>query len=56
MDDTLYDDALAVTPSMISNEEEDPTHHNNSNNARSWTPLSQYHHLPQPNLIPTYGH
>ena len=52
MDDPLDDDALAVTPSMISNDEEkDPTHHTDSDHVRSWTPFIPYPHLPQPTLI-----
>ena len=51
MDDPLYDDALAVAPSMISNKEEYPTHHTESNHVRSWTPFRPDPHLPQPTLI-----
>ena len=51
MDYPLYDDALAVATSMISDEEEDPTHHKESNHVRSWTPFSPDPHLPQPTLV-----
>ena len=41
MDYLLDDDALDVAPSMISDdEEEDPSHHTDSNHVCSWTPFS----------------
>ena len=53
MENTLDDDALAVSPSMISEEEEeDHLQHTDSNQVRSWTPFKPYSHLPQPTLIP----
>ena len=51
----MDDDALAVSPSMISeDEEEDHPQHTDSNQVRSWTPYNPYSHLPQPTFIPPY--
>ena len=53
MENPLDDDALAVAPSMISEEEEeDHPQHTYSNQVRSWTPFNPDSHLPQYTLIP----
>ena len=53
MENSLDDDALAVAPYMISeDEEEDHPQHTDSNQVRSWTPFNPDAHLPQPTLIP----
>ena len=53
MENPLDDDALAVAPSMIrEEEEEDHPQHSDSDQVRSWTPYSLYSHLPQPTFIP----
>ena len=43
---------MDVSTSMISDEEEDPTHNTDSNHVRSWIPLSPDPHIPHPTLIP----
>ena len=49
----MDDDALAVSPSMISeDEEEDHPQHTDSNQVWSWTPFSPDYHSPKPTLIP----
>ena len=52
MENPLDYDALAVAPSMISeDEEEDHLQHTDSNQVRSWTPFSPDSHLHLPTLI-----
>ena len=54
MDNPLGDYALAVSPSMIrEEEEEDHPQHSDSYQVLSWTPYKPDSHLPQPTALTT---
>ena len=53
MENPLDDDALAVAPSIIrEEEEEDHPQHSYSNQVWSWKPYNPDYHIPQPTFIP----